>query len=590
MVPVPFRNTAVDQLLAHARARKSDVARLRATIRKGIAARKFKQLIPYVERLAQLEPDDPQVKQLQRKLRRQFPDAPRTPARPANPTPGPTIVEAIESEPVDDARPSAAKTVEATSAPVSAVVNIPLAIAPIIDTPVSTPATLAAPAAAAIPVQPADEKQNSTDRPAADAGNPAATPSTRIERLARQWSRAPFMVRAGASVAVVLLSVTISFSVFFAMRSGTGGANDGDDRKNSVSGEATATNVVVNEVNPGEASTVKNSSNAKLPKLNWGKYSTLRFPKPGPDSSTTLPKVDFSSRGDRVVLSWSNGILETWQLTPSVQQIAQFSTSKGTGVGSSSPLSSISVSPDGRLVAGTYLDESQTRFDAAIWDTSTGAKVASASSGGSSIGNVCFLSDNKTVLAVSGGRSVVRWRIDSREMTTAIRRVAPGVNRMLATPDDRYLILIRERGFQVFDVNTKRPVWTGSDSNSRLKDVAVSPDGKTIAATFQQDQANFYRAIAWAMNTGKPINNRPSRTPFSFVGIQFLTDEKVALLAGNGQVGQWDVKGGNLALPNWDNGIRSVMTPVLAENAMFVLFSTFDGVLHRRRVFSGRRR
>lgn len=108
---------------------------------------------------------------------------------------------------------------------------------------------------------------------------------------------------------------------------------------------------------------------------------------------------------------------------------------------------------------------------------------------------------------------------------------------------------------------TARDAETGKEVRTypvqgTVPDVAVSPDGKTVAAVVspqEKDEAMAGEVILWEATTGREVRRLPAgpkTVQYSMARAVFAADGKTLYLAANGRVLRWDLSDGR-ELPGW---------------------------------------
>jgi DNA-binding beta-propeller fold protein YncE len=140
----------------------------------------------------------------------------------------------------------------------------------------------------------------------------------------------------------------------------------------------------------------------------------------------------------------------------------------------------IAVSPDGRLIAG-----GSQGGGVGIWDLQTGSRIARLA--GAPYGNNLSWSPAGNLLAADIATAVQLWNVSDPSrprLLTGIPIAKPAVmDYLLFRPDGRRLVTASDQTGTISMINTAtaRVTWSTTISDGTLRQVALSPDGNTLA-------------------------------------------------------------------------------------------------------------
>lgn len=597
MVPEPFRVGPVKQLLAQARARKAEVAKLRVTIRKGFAARKYEQLIPYVERLVQLEPDDPKAGQLQKRLRRQFPNAPRTPKRLGKPKQKANHAAAVAPILIPD-EPETSKPKPAQPAP-PADLKAEAAV-PVAETDPQT-----APSESNVAAAEADNKPNSAQ---------TAGTESRFGRLVQQWKATPAAVRFGSTTAVVLLLIAVAiFSIRQFSPDTTAaeenGANADAITNTNPAGDAPSVASIDNQTQQPGAGTGQPTAGAPEsaepvapdknlgPVIAWDSANRLQLPKPANVSAMWINGVAYSADRKRMLIPTQNGDMLLWQLEPNVRLISSLNTSGSRTTRNSRPVdTTLALSADGSIAARANMFWKGRYVGLVAWNARTGDKIGEYSPPRnviSAIQQIEFLPDGRSLLIADRRGALYTWRIGTEELKRFWRRGAvTALSRFTLSPEGTRVVVSDDTYFAMLEVPSGNVLWEQNPAASEIRiwRSAISHDGKILAsvvcdATRSSPSARVrfsnYRMQFRDTETGNLLGStqgEPRRLQPN-IAIRFLKDDQ-SVAAFEAGFSIWNVKTGKRA-GDVDAQIPFAMDPVLSLDGRFFRIPTRRGEIRR---------
>lgn len=162
-------------------------------------------------------------------------------------------------------------------------------------------------------------------------------------------------------------------------------------------------------------------------------------------------------------------------------------------------VTSVAVSPDGRLVAAGSLDK-----HLRIWDTHTGELLERLEGHKDSVYSVAFMAGGRTLVSGSLDKTVKMWQLGTRgydrSKNPCLATLTGHKDFVLSvgcTLDGRWIISgSKDRGVQFWDTRTGQTQFMLQGHKNSVISVAVSPQGRPLFATGSGD----CRARIWSFD------------------------------------------------------------------------------------------
>jgi DNA-binding SARP family transcriptional activator/WD40 repeat protein len=176
----------------------------------------------------------------------------------------------------------------------------------------------------------------------------------------------------------------------------------------------------------------------------------------------------------------------------------------------------VAVSPNGRLIAG-----GSQAGGVGIWDLQTGSRIARLT--GARYGNNLSWSPAGNLLAADIATAVQLWNVSDPSrprLLIGIPSAKPAVmDYLLFSPDGRRLITAADSSgiISMINIAARRVTWSTTISDGTLRQVALSPDGNTLAV--DSGDPNQGRLTLLDAATGTPRRSAPLQ---SYGGVAYL--------------------------------------------------------------------
>jgi WD40 repeat protein len=187
----------------------------------------------------------------------------------------------------------------------------------------------------------------------------------------------------------------------------------------------------------------------------------------------------FSSDGKYLASGGAEGTVKVWEL-PAGKCIHTFPDKGSTLEGDKGGVQSLAFSPDGKLLASSSEDKT-----VRIWDLEKGECGYIIEEHDAPVRSLAFLPDGNHLATAGEDMTVMVWKTKSWPIVTRLKHLqrhkAP-VNYLMPSPDAKGVVSASTDGkMMLWDLRYVSPRKT-LDLTARVTSVALSPDGKVIAA------------------------------------------------------------------------------------------------------------
>jgi len=200
----------------------------------------------------------------------------------------------------------------------------------------------------------------------------------------------------------------------------------------------------------------------------------------------------------------------------------------------------MTFSPDRRWLAAGG-DGGQIR----LWNVETGQLWKTLSGQDSEVTALSFSPSGTTILAV--GSTITSWNIDAEQANLSVKDIlvrrfhTSNATIVAISPDRGSVVASGDHGLTAWDVSSDKSRTIVSGDGYKIRAVAFSPDGKTLASGGWDNMVRF-----WNFESGKEIHTCAGHTNHIF-DMAFAPDGKSVASAGrDSTVRVWDAGSGQL--------------------------------------------
>ncbi|KAG8770711.1 hypothetical protein FRC12_004096 [Ceratobasidium sp. 428] len=232
---------------------------------------------------------------------------------------------------------------------------------------------------------------------------------------------------------------------------------------------------------------------------------------------------------------------------------------------------SVSVSPDGSMVASGSSDNS-----VCIWDAHTGRIVAGPLTGHTKyVNSVAFSSDGARVASGSDDKTIRIWDVKTEQLAAGpLERHADYIFSVTFSPDGSYITSgSDDQTARIWDTKTGHEVCRlYHGQNSQVWSVAYSPSGNCIASGSKDRGIRIWDAQSGNMKLG-PLNGHAG----AIHSVTYSPDgDRIASGSGDHTVRVWDSQSGDLIAGPFEGHTNDVRSVTYSPDGAHILSSSHD--------------
>ena len=257
----------------------------------------------------------------------------------------------------------------------------------------------------------------------------------------------------------------------------------------------------------------------------------------GLDGSHPVAEVAFDSDGKTLATADALGATHTWDIAAGQQTSA--TPAIDTGFPSAVPSGNsdwnkMALSPDGKVLAVSFTDKVQ------LWDVAANGRRAvrlGSHKFAHYIDSLAFSPDSKTLAIADNMGHVMLWDVAANQRIGAPLTIhSCDINSLAFSRDGAMLVGAGNSGVHLWDVTTHRLIGSFAGGGRIFSLVAVSPDGKTVAAE------NDINAVElWDVATGKQISPSLAGESGAATMLAFSPDGQTLAVLAKGAIQLWDM-------------------------------------------------
>ena len=251
----------------------------------------------------------------------------------------------------------------------------------------------------------------------------------------------------------------------------------------------------------------------------------------------------------------------------------------------------VTFNPDGGLLASGSRDKT-----VKLWDVASGRGIRALTGQAYAVRWATFSPDGRT-LAVGGmAKGLKLWDLETGQATVTLNGHTTPVRCAAFTPDGRCLATgaHRDGAVRLCDLATGREVRAFRHFHGTPTAVAISPDGKLLAASFWTAmscvESSWSSVVIWDIATGRTLVRRGALTRFPGArvpSLSFSPDTRQLICASGASSVIWDVETGQ-EVRRLEGHVRTVSSVATSPDGRLLASSGRGGTIRLWNWHTGR--
>ncbi|MEH2324039.1 MAG: serine/threonine-protein kinase [Nostoc sp.] len=216
--------------------------------------------------------------------------------------------------------------------------------------------------------------------------------------------------------------------------------------------------------------------------------------------------------------------------------------------GHSDKINSVAISPDGKTLASGSDDKT-----IKLWNLTTGEQIRTLPRQSFSVSSVAISRDGRTLTSVSN-KTIKLWNLATGEQirTRTLPTESFSVSPVAISPDGKTLALVSDYNLdgtsasyslyepiKLWNLATGEKIRTLIGHSDRVDFVAISPDGKTLVSSSQDDTIKL-----WNLPTGQQIRTLTGDFPLFYVAFSADGKTLASVSVGGNTIKLWNLATG----------------------------------------------